>query len=99
MPPVAGTVHSTPSKSMTSVFPSGDNAAAMFVPSWIERATLIVSEGSTEIAPANKIRTAYVNVFMVSKVQSSGRKPNANGSMGQMSYRKRDLYHIWHLAH
>jgi hypothetical protein len=33
-PPAAGMVHSVPSRSMASVRPSGDSAAAMFVPSW-----------------------------------------------------------------
>src|SRR4030095_10860543 len=63
MPPLTGTVHRTPSKSMARVLPSGDNATAIFVPSWIDIATLMVSEGSTEIAATKKIRRVYVNVL------------------------------------
>ena len=33
-PPLAGIVHSVPSRSIAMVRPSGDNAAAIDVPSW-----------------------------------------------------------------
>src|SRR5262249_44582680 len=48
---------------MTSVFPSGDNAAAILVPSWIDKETLMVSEGRTEIATTKRISRAYVQIL------------------------------------
>src|SRR5437868_14110791 len=59
-PPCAGTVHSVPSRSIAMVRPSGDSAAAMFVPSWGVRCTARGADAgvwAASAAPARHIET------------------------------------------